>query len=188
MILLMLSTAAYADSESGWISSTVEADIQASADLVFAYTAWQGVLPYILHRRGLIPGVSGTSGVTNPAWDQPGDSRTVNLDDGGTAHEQITRYDRFASPPRFEYQVSAFSNPLFGVAVSLAEGKWVFEPNGASTHVTWTYSFKPRSLAAGVVCLIAKLQYRPYMQQAMDLLKSQLESRSFPGDFVYREP
>jgi hypothetical protein len=118
---------------------------------LFDVVVAEDVLPKVLHRWGPIPGVTGTRDNTGP-WDQPGSQRTVVLEDGNTAREQVLDWVR---PSRFEYRVDGFTG-AFGRVVEHATGSWEFTDTGRGAAFRWSYTFTGRGpvtaalLAAGV--------------------------------------
>jgi len=84
------------------VAVTLERFIAGDIQAVFDFVAAQDVLPKILTRYGLVPGVASTSDVSGP-WDQPGSTRTVHLLDGSTLREGLTHHAR---PTYFAYRIS----------------------------------------------------------------------------------
>ena len=110
-----------------WIAShTVARELDGvGVERIFDVVVAEDVLSRVLHRWGPVPGVTGTADLTGP-WDTPGSERTVLLEDGSTAHEQVLTWER---PERFEYRVDRLSNPL-GRLVDHALGSWEFSATG----------------------------------------------------------
>ena len=61
------------------------------------------------------------------SWDTPGRTRTLDLSDGGSVVETITRSE---PPQHFEYELTEFQK-IFGALVSSALAEWTFESVGA---------------------------------------------------------
>ena len=125
---------------------------------------------------GPLPAVVGTCDQTG-GWDAAGQTRTVLLAGGSSAHEQITEYTH---PSHFSYTVSDFTGILRPLVVS-AHGEWWFEPGTApqSTHVKWTYTFTARSsFSAPLVWFIATVLWKGYMDKALRISKAQAESQA----------
>src|SRR5450631_1888146 len=120
-----------------WIAShTVARELDAvGVERIFDVVVAEDVLPKVLHRWGPVPAVTGTAEVTGP-WDTPGSERTVLLEDGSTAHEQVLTWER---PERFEYRVGRLSNPL-GRLIDHALGSWEFSATERGSRFVWTYS------------------------------------------------
>jgi hypothetical protein len=135
-----------------------------SVERVFDVVVAEDVLPKVLHRYGPIPGVRGTADNTGP-WDTPGSSRTVLLEDGSTAREQVLAWER---PRRFEYRVDRLSNPL-GRLVDHAVGSWAFAENARGSEFTWMYAFVPAARpAAPVLRAFVALAWARYMNGCAD--------------------
>lgn len=128
------------------------------------------MLPKVLHRWGPIPGALGTRDLTGP-WDTPGSARTVLLEDGSTAHEEVLAWER---PRRFEYRVSRLTN-RFGRLVLEGRGVWEFssadaDSGPAGSGFRWTYSIWPRRrLARPVLAVAVGVAWSRYMEQCADL-------------------
>ena len=147
------------------VSHTVTRLASVGVESLFDTVVAEDVLPKVLHRWGPIPAVVGTRDLTGP-WSTPGSERTVLLDDGSTARERLTLWER---PRRFEYVVDRFTSPL-GRLVDHASGAWEFDDGGAQSSFRWTYSFHPRSFAAMVpLQLVVRTAWARYMAQCADL-------------------
>jgi hypothetical protein len=144
------------------LSTTVSRHIPEPRDALFARFI-PIRLEDILHRYGPIPAVTHTSDQTGP-WDQVGSRRTVHLEDGSTAQEQVTR----CQPPHtFGYTVSGFTNPIRFLARE-ARGLWTFREDG---EVRWTYTFVARSpVHAVLLAPIVRIAWRGFMRRALDAL------------------
>ncbi|MEA2124962.1 MAG: hypothetical protein QOI80_1744 [Solirubrobacteraceae bacterium] len=118
------------------------------------------MLPKVLHRVGPIPAVTATRDLSGP-WDTPGSQRTVVLDDGSTAREEVLEWVR---PERFRYRVDTFTSPL-GRLVDHAIGEFRFSPSGFE----WTYAFAPRNAASGVLLRpFVRFGWSRYMARCAD--------------------
>jgi hypothetical protein len=147
------------------ISHTVSRQAAVGIERLFDTVVAEDVLPKVLHRWGPVPAVVGTRDLTGP-WTAPGSERTVVLDDGSTARERLTRFER---PRRFEYTVDRLTSPL-GRLVKHAWGAWEFDDRGAESSFRWTYSFHPRNRAAAVpLQLVVRTAWARYMAQCADL-------------------
>lgn len=135
-------------------------DVERLFDVVVA----EDVLPKVLKRWGPIPGVTGTRDVSG-AWDQPGSTRTVVLQDGNTGREQVLDWMR---PTRFEYRVDAFTGP-FGRVVDHAIGSWEFTETDGGSAFRWIYTFTARGAAAGALLVAGvPIAWARYMEQCAD--------------------
>jgi hypothetical protein len=147
------------------VAHSVSRRLDVDVERVFDVVAAEDVLPEVLHRWGPIPGVRGTRDLTGP-WDTPGSTRTVVLEDGSTAREQLLVWER---PTRFEYRVDRFSNAL-GRLVDHAIGSWEFAGSERGSEFRWTYSFRARGrLSAAVLMLVVHTAWARYMHQCADL-------------------
>ncbi len=149
-----------------WIAShTVARDLDGvGVGPIFDVVVAEDVLPKVLRRWGPVPGVAGTADLTGP-WDTPGSERTVLLEDGSTAHEQVLTWER---PERFEYRVDGLSNPL-GRLIDHALGSWEFSATDRGSRFVWTYSFiSRRRLSAALLRLFTATAWAGYMGQCAD--------------------
>ncbi len=100
------------------------------------------------------------------------------MSDGSHATETLTQARR---PGLVAYRVDGFTNALRWLARE-ATAEWRFEASGADTAVTWTYSFKPRSAAAGLALfLLVRGPLRAYMCRIAREVKSVAESSETSG-------
>jgi hypothetical protein len=149
----------------GSASHTVSRELEVGVERVFDTVVAEDVLPLVLRRWGPIPAVTGTRDLTG-RWDTPGSERTVLLDDGNTAHEQVVVWER---PRRFEYRVDRFTSPL-GRLVRHAVGLWDFTETDHGSSFRWTYSFEAQGrLATILLVLFARTAWARYMDQCADL-------------------
>ena len=120
-------------------------------------------LSTIIKRWGPLPGVKGVRDQTGD-WDRPGVSRTVVLDDGSTAKEELVAYN---PPHHFGYELT-FGAPTSALA-SNAAGTWFFHPAGDSgTDLEWMWAFAPRPGAGLVVELVLAPLWRRYAEQTLE--------------------
>lgn len=149
----------------GSASHAVSRDLAVDVERVFDVVVAEDVLPRVLRRWGPIPAVTGTRDMTGP-WDTPGSERTVLLEDGNTAHEQVLVWER---PRRFEYRVDRFTGPL-GRLVHHAVGVWDFTKTERGSSFRWTYSFEGRGrLRAILLSLFVHTAWARYMDQCAEL-------------------
>jgi hypothetical protein len=145
-------------------SHTVSREVAADVGRLFDVVVAEDVLPRVLHRWGLIPGVSGTADLTGP-WDTPGSSRTVLLEDGNTAREQVLVWER---PWRFEYRVDHFTGAS-GHLIDHAIGSWLFSETDRSSAFQWTYTFHARGrIAAVLLGVVVRTAWARYMEQCAE--------------------
>lgn len=154
-------------------SATIQTEIAAKQDVVFKYIVPID-LASIFSGYGPLPAVSGTKNQTG-AWDAAGQTRTVIFSDGNSAKEMMTKYEY---PRYFSYTVSNFTGAI-GVFAKSANGEWWFDtnPSTGTTIVKWRYAFNARSVfTAPVVWMITKTLWHGYMNKALKLCKTQIES------------
>ncbi|MGW6217019.1 hypothetical protein [Streptomyces sp. NPDC055109] len=77
--------------------------------------------------------------ITAP-WGRPGASRWLNFESGLRAQETIDTHIR---PHLYGYHLANFSGDV-GTLTDLATSQWTFTPFGTRTHVTWTYTWRPK--------------------------------------------
>ena len=133
-------------------------------------------LPSVFPGFGPLPAVSGTRDQTG-GWDAAGQTRTILLADGSSAHETLTEY-RY--PGHFAYDVRGFTG-ILGRLAKEAHGEWWFDQgsSGASTAVRWRYAFTSRSAPVSpIVWFITKVLWRGYMRRSLTLAKVQVEQRT----------
>jgi hypothetical protein len=95
-------------------------------------------------RTGPIPPVRGCRG--EPAvWGQAGQTRTIVLGDGGTILETLVVADRAAAD--YRYRLSDITGPMKPL-VRGVDGRFLFQPSGAGTSVTWSWTVHPSNAVA----------------------------------------
>ena len=172
-ISALAANAAHAE-EACPIKVTLESDIAAPADQIFAFTVANENLSKIMIGYGPLPAVKGTKLLVTP-FEQIGGRRQVNLSDNSIAFEEITALD---PPTHFAYRVWGYTNSMANLALE-AHGEWWFEPRGTDTHITWQYTFTPKSaLSKPVLRMIVNVFFRGYMQRGLDQIKAQVEQNS----------
>lgn len=101
------------------------------------------------------------------AWDAPGQTRRLELDDGSSVTEHLDRVER---PRRISYHLDGFTGP-FGRLVDHAEADWRFESVGDSaTRIGWTYRYVARPGRGWIVAAIVRLFWAPYMRRVLPTL------------------
>ena len=146
------------------VQATVSGRMPVDARKAFDFVTAEDVLPKILTGYGLVPGVTGTMGLSGD-WHTPGTYRIVLLKGGGQAREELRS---FVPPHSFEYVVSDFTIAL-KYLVEHAVGRWVFTPDDGGVRVEWTYDFCARgSVAASLLDFIVRRQWVGYMRRSME--------------------
>jgi hypothetical protein len=156
------------------VSTKVSAEIAVPREWFF-YWFLSVDLAKIMPAYGLIPGVVGVEDQTGPMH-VIGSSRRLRLSDGTTAREQVTSCE----PPQVvQYRLCELTN-LFRHLVADARGEiWFREIQEDHTRVEWQYAFFGRSLAAALVLkLLIPLQYKGFMQTALDRSKRLAEEQA----------
>lgn len=122
-------------------------------------------LPDLFRRRFLaIPAIRGTS--PSGVWDSPGQTRTIELADGGSMLETLTLVDR---PRAFGYTLAGFRGPMKALIAS-AQGEWGFEPAGTGTRITWSWDVAPTT-AGRLVMPAFGAMWQGYARQALEELE-----------------
>jgi len=129
--------------EDGYISHTESIRIDAPID---AFRQWVNhtELSDLLVESGNLPSVVRTEvirGSFDPDRDRVGARRRVVLDDGHFTAEEIL----VDEPKVFRYIVWGYTN-YARLMIDHAVGEFDFEDDGGRTRLTWTYSFRPRSV------------------------------------------
>lgn len=118
---------------------------------------------------GPLPAVTAVSGQSGD-WRTPGQSRTLQLSDGGHVVERITDAD---SPTFFAYDLTDFQK-LFGRLVSGARAEWRCDAGVEGTRITWTYEFHPKRGRRWIVEIIVRLAWAPYMRRVLPTIVAHL--------------
>ncbi|MEO5921685.1 MAG: SRPBCC family protein [Pseudolysinimonas sp.] len=121
-------------------------------------------------KYGPLPAVVAVSNQTG-AWDAVGQSRTLELSDGGTVVEHLTEVD---APRRFAYRLSDFTG-MFGTLVAFAEAEWDFHASVEGTRIRWTYAFHAQPKRGWVVRLIVQLFWARYMKKVLPGMIAEVE-------------
>ena len=104
------------------------------------------------------------------AWGTVGQTRTVVLADGGTMREELAEV---VDGHRFGYRISDVTGPMKALVGSL-DGTWAFDPVGTGTRITWTWTVRPASSAAGLAMPVFERLWHGYARQALDGLEDLL--------------
>jgi Polyketide cyclase / dehydrase and lipid transport len=98
----------------------------------------------LLVQSGNLPSVARTEpirGTFDPDQDRTGARRRVVLDDGHFTAEEVL----VDQPEVFRYMVWGYTN-YARLMIDHAIGEFDFQDEGGRTRLTWTYSFRPRSV------------------------------------------
>jgi hypothetical protein len=123
----------------------------------------------------LIPPITTVRDQSGP-WEQPGETRTIVLADGGTMHERLTQATR---PERFRYEIDAVTGMLKPL-VEHVEGEWSFAPAGTGVRVTWTWLVRPSGRVGELAGPVLSRLWRGYARQAFDRLEGVLVGDTQP--------
>lgn len=158
------------------VTSTASTTVDAAPDDVFAFVVAEDTPAKVMLRVGPVPTyVKGE--VKDGPWDHAGAWRTVTLDDGGTAREEITALE---PPARFAYALSEFSPP-FGRLVRGATGEWGFTSTGDGTRIDWSYTFVASWPLLPAVWVFSRVFYRRYMRRALQVTKALIQNPPLPA-------
>lgn len=158
----------------GVITGTAEIFIDSDKDFVFKYITAEDVLPKILKKYGPVHAVEKVV-INKGPWSVAGAYRTLYFDSGDTLREELLT---FKPSEYFDYSISEFSN--FAKHLSeIAYGQFWFTTRGNQTAVRWTYTFKPKNmLTKAVLSLFMDVYFKKYMQQCLQIVKSNIENYS----------
>jgi Polyketide cyclase / dehydrase and lipid transport len=148
----------------------VAADLEAAFDVVVPID-----LAAVFRGSALLPAVTHTDGGSE-RWGTVGQHRTVHLADGGQLDERIVEVHR---PGLFRYEVVP-THGMLRLFIRRIDGQFVFAPSEAGgTVIRWTYVFRPRRGAHGIVRAIAPA-WRRYAGQVMDCLAAEVAAVGAP--------
>lgn len=119
------------------LSKTLERRVDVPLER-FAHWFYNAPLERQLKGTEELPGVVATKPMTKLPFPQVGARRLVCLSDGSSAIEEVVHNDPGRS---FAYIVWGYTAPQ-GQAVEYGYGQFWFQPEGRSTRVRWSYSFK----------------------------------------------
>jgi hypothetical protein len=147
------------------VSHTVTQQVPVPVERLFDTVVAEDVLPYVLHRHMLVPGVRSTDELSGP-WDVPGSTRLVRLTNGATVREEVTGWQR---PNTFSYRVTSLPKPL-SLLADEAVGLWGFEAvDDARCRLIWTYSFQPKGgWAIPLLRAFMRTQWAGYMRRCAE--------------------
>lgn len=113
-------------------------------------------------KYGPLPAVVAVHDQTG-AWDAPGQTRLLELSDGGS----VIEHTRVVDAPRFfAYELTDFQK-LFGHLVEGARAEWTWTAVDGGTRIDWTYEFHPKPRARALVATIVRLFWAPYMRRVL---------------------
>jgi len=98
------------------------------------------------------------------AWGEPGQTRTIVLDDGSRNLETLVAADR---PGSYRYRLSDFTG-AFKLLVRSVDGEFAFRPDRADrqrTRVTWTWQLHPTNPATRLLLPLLGIFWRGYAEK-----------------------
>ena len=120
-----------------------------------------------------LPAVARTDLMT-PDWGQVGTERRVILTDGHQAAERLLEIKTGQS---FRYQVWGFTNSA-GSFARYAVGEFTIEETDVGHNISWTYTFKPRTLGYVPLRIFVSTTWDEYMRICLKNIKDHIESAS----------
>ncbi|WP_310962027.1 SRPBCC family protein [Nocardioides terrisoli] len=152
----------------GWYDVAESRVVPAGAE-----DAFRAVIPIPLtrifaHRFGPIPPIRDVLG-QDGEWGTPGQTRTIVLADGGRMREELTAVDE---PSSFDYRITGITGPMRPL-VAEVEGRWVFEPEGTTTRITWSWRIRPRP-AGRLLMPVFGWFWRGYARRALATIEAVL--------------
>jgi Polyketide cyclase / dehydrase and lipid transport len=136
--------------------------------------AWveQNNLSDILTATEGMPAVENTVVLSGGEWGDVGDRRRIELADGHYAAETILE----RTDQRMRYQVWGFTNQA-GRFADYAIGEFVYDDQGDTTLVTWTYRFHPHSWIARLpLSSFVNNTFKGFMQNGLARIKEGAET------------
>jgi len=157
------------DSNAKFVDSVVEADVPVPRQDYTRISA-QLKLEEVLVGSKNIPRVVRTEPLTE-SWDAPGSRRRVVLADGNTALEELIEDHR---PELYQYEVWNFTAKA-GRFVAYAVGQFETTGDEHSTHVRWTYRFRPRGWPSVLfIEPFVRGEYHQFMSNGMDAIRKKV--------------
>lgn len=127
-------------------------------------------LPALFSRRFLaIPPIRSVSDDGTP-WRTVGQQRMIELADGGRLRETLMAVDE---PRSFAYHLDQVSGPM-RLLIQSVEGRWLCEPVGTGTRVTWTWDLTPTAAAGRAAMGPFGRMWQGYARQALEHLEHAL--------------
>ncbi|MEO8766297.1 MAG: SRPBCC family protein [Ginsengibacter sp.] len=156
----------------GVITGTAQIDINSSIERVFYYLADEKSLTKFLKKYGPIHAVTKFETHKGP-WTMPGACRTLYFESGDTLREELLAFEPVTY---FAYSISEFSNVIRHLS-AIAYGQFAFVRKENKTHVTWTYSFKPKNSAVAIpLSIFMSFFFKKYMLQGLQISKRDIEN------------
>jgi hypothetical protein len=141
-------------------SASATASVAAPPDVVFRRLTQHDATRFY-PRSGVLPAVVAVRDQTG-GWDAAGQTRVLELSDGGTLRETLTD----VAEPLFAYDLSEFRG-LFGALVAGGRSEWRVTRDGTGSTIAWTYTFTSKPGWGPVVAAIVRLAWAPYMRKVL---------------------
>jgi hypothetical protein len=151
---------------------TLVVTINSPIDIAFNYIAPINLM-HIFRGNAMIPAIIDTS--VKQGWNKAGLQRTVYFADGSTSQESLLTVN---APASFSYKNEHFTSKVLSALLKRLEGEWLFtDLENHKTKIEWTYRAVPTNfLARIVVNLVLMKALKSMLENALDLIKSDLES------------
>ncbi|GAW51162.1 MULTISPECIES: SRPBCC family protein [unclassified Nocardioides] len=104
------------------------------------------------------------------AWGSVGQTRTIELADGGSIRETLTRVER---PHSFGYRLSDVTGPMKPFVTEVA-GRWSFEPAGTGVRITWAWTVHPRGRLGRLAMPVFARMWTGYARHALERIEGVL--------------
>ena len=123
----------------------------------------------VVKRWGPLPGVKGVRDQSG-AWDHVGATRTVLLEDGSSAHEELTSVN---PPHHFGYSFD-LGPPTSLIAPNAAGTWWFFATDDGGTELEWAWALAPRPGAGLFIEGVLVPLWERYAAQALEAIEAGL--------------
>jgi hypothetical protein len=117
-------------------------------------------------RFGPLPPIRGVRD-QDGAWGTVGQTRVIELADGGTMTEELTSVER---PSGFGYRITDVTGPMKALVASV-DGRWSFEAAGTGVRITWAWTVHPASSFGELAMPLFGWLWRGYARQALEDLE-----------------
>jgi hypothetical protein len=116
-------------------------------------------------RVGLIPAITGCTGQDGP-WGTVGQTRTVEMADGGRVLETLVVADRGSD---YRYRISDVRGPMRPL-VKAIDGRFAIEASGAGAKVTWSWDLHPTNAVTRLALPLLGLSWHRAARKMFDRL------------------
>ena len=133
---------------------------------VFDWVLQEPLERVFARRFGPIPAIRRTS--QQGAWGTVGQERTIDFTDPGSVRERLTLVER---PRRFGYTLSDVAGPM-KLLIAGVEGLWSFEPDGAGTRITWSWTVHPANSVGRMAMPLFARVWQGYARRSLAQLET----------------